>query len=115
MDTVVNLVAPIPVGHRVRLTYYVHERPGLFSSTSVELPHEPVVEDLDSGVIYCSDRPYSGSGVKRPRVPYEVDLTATGVVAQTVEGVVRACRVLTVRSFSEVDVQTHLTIAEQRA
>ena len=109
MNIVVTLVAPIPVGHRVRLTFHERDQGGLFSRSSVELEHEPVIEDLDTGIVYCSDRPYQGGAGKHPNEPYGVTFDP-GPVSRVVEGVVRSCRVLTVRTFSEVDVQTHLSL-----
>jgi hypothetical protein len=106
----VMLVAPVPVGHRVRVTFYVTERRGLFGGSREELPHEPVVQDLDSGVVYCSERPFVHENVKRPYVPLAVESTPRGTVDRVVEGVVRGCRVLTVRGFSEIDVQTRLLV-----
>lgn len=108
----VLLVAPIPIGHRVRVTFYVTERRGLFGASRVEHPHEPVIQDLDTGIVYCSERPFPHEGIKRPDQPLPVEREPSGTVDRVVEGVVRGCRVLTVRSFSETDVQTRLLVED---
>lgn len=41
---------PVPVGNRVRITWFSRDNPGLFQDA--ELPAEPMVEDLDTGVMY---------------------------------------------------------------
>jgi hypothetical protein len=106
-----TLLAPIPVGHRVRLSFYrLHSR-GLFGGSSEVLEHEPVIEDLDTGIVYCTERPFDHDGVKRPRVPLGVrDQQLLGDLDHVVEGRVQGCRVLTVRGFSEADVSTQLAI-----
>lgn len=108
LDT--TLVAPIPVGHRVRVTFFALESRGLFGVSTQDLPHEPMLEDLDTGVVYCSERPFPHDGTKSPRQPLGVGDRAQAKVERVVEGVVRSCRVVTVRAFSEVDVQTRLVL-----
>lgn len=107
-----TLVAPIPVGHRVRLTFHALTSRGLFGAGSRELlAHEPVIEDLDTGIVYCTERPFDHDGVKRPREPLGVrDHELAGEVDHVVEGRVQQCRVLTVRGYSEADVCTRLVI-----
>jgi hypothetical protein len=104
------LVAPIPIGHRVRVTHYLIEVGSLFGTSRRELPYEPVIEDLDTGIVYASDRVYASGGVKYADRPVEIQREIVGTVLQVVEGVVASCRVITVRSFSEADVQTHLVL-----
>lgn len=106
----VSLIAPIPIGHRVRITLYVIETRGLFGTSRKELPHEPVIQDLDTGVIYASDRVYASASIKYPDRPVEIQREPVGTVVRVIEGVVAACRVITVRSFSGADVQTHLVV-----
>lgn len=111
MTLVFTLVAPIPVGHRVRITTYETSSEGVFSSANHTLPHEPVIEDLDTGVVYCSERPFARDKGRRPREPLGVRFDEPiATVFETVEGVVRACRVVTLRSLVEVELQTHLTL-----
>ena len=112
---VVIFQAPIPVGHRVELVWYDVVTSGLFGESRKERPHEPVIADLDTGVVYVSDRLLAHPGMKRPHEPFDVSekLTEDAREVRRVRGVVRGCRVITIRSFSDIDVQTELTIAPE--
>jgi NAD(P)H-hydrate repair Nnr-like enzyme with NAD(P)H-hydrate epimerase domain len=112
---VVIFQAPIPVGHRVELVWYEVVVDGLFGTSRKERPHEPVITDLDTGIVYVSDRLLVTPGMKRPKEPLEVSdgLDGDAKEVRRVRGVVRACRVVTIRSFSDVDLQTELTIAPE--
>lgn len=112
---VVIFQAPIPLGHRVELVWYDVVESGLFSDSRKTRPHEPVVTDLDTGIVYLSDRVLDAPGIKSPDKPLAV---SEGIVegAQAVRrlrGIVRACRVITIRRFSEIDLQTELTISPE--
>jgi hypothetical protein len=100
------LVAPVPVGHRVRITFFQLVGRGLFGRGVQDLPHEPLIEDLDTGVSYASERPFPHPSVKEARVPLPIEASPSAEVDRVVTGVVRSCRVTTVRGFAEVDVQT---------
>lgn len=52
--------APVPVGHRVEVSWLDQEGGGFFGSPSKRLAH---VVDLDTGVTYMTDE---GSFVERP-------------------------------------------------
>ena len=106
-----TILAPIPLGHRVRLTWYRMTNTGLFGGTSTEEhPHEPEVEDLDTGVIYCSQQHFEHSAALHRGRPLEIAPTVRGEVAETLEGVVRGCRVFTIRGWGEVEIQTRLVV-----
>ncbi|MCB9562209.1 MAG: hypothetical protein H6708_17530 [Kofleriaceae bacterium] len=112
MRTILVLYAvPIPVGHRVEVRWYTQVSGKLFGgSKETAREHEPVVVDLDTGIEFASDHAYSGPGLKRPDEPVEMSEGITGVPSTVLRGTVRACRVLHVRRFNELDVQTYLTI-----
>jgi hypothetical protein len=110
VDVDTTLVAPIPVGHRVRVTFFTLQSRGMFGSSREELSHEPQIEDLNTGILYCSERPFEHHGGKFPRKPLPTGDAPTAEVHKVVEGVVRSCRVVTIRGFAEVDVQTRLVI-----
>ncbi len=109
---VVLFAAAIPVGHRVEVTWYAPARNGLFSGAQREnRPAEPVIADLDTGVEYLSDFPIPSAGTKAPRSPVELQPEKRlSEPARVLRGVVRVCRVVTVRRFSEIDLQTHLSV-----
>lgn len=112
---VVIFQAPIPVGHRVELEWYDMHDAGFFGTNRKPRPHEPVVTDLDTGVVYMSDRLLFTSGVKAPHTPLEVGerLSEDAKPVKRVQGIVRACRVVTIRSFGDIDLQTELTVEPQ--
>ncbi|MDC0668051.1 hypothetical protein [Nannocystis radixulma] len=113
---VVIFQAPVPVGHRVELTWYDLVDAGFFGGTNRKTrPHEPVVTDLDTGIVYLSDRVLDTPGMKSPDTPYGVSDAISKIATQvkSVRGIVRACRVVTIRSFAEIDLQTELTIEPQ--
>ncbi|SFE09344.1 hypothetical protein SAMN02745121_02996 [Nannocystis exedens] len=112
---VVLFQAPVPVGHRVELVWYEIVTAGMFGQSRKARPHEPVVTDLDTGVVYVSDRVLETAGAKLPHEPFEVSDRPPGYaeVARRVRGIVRGCRVITIRSFSDIDVQTELTIVPE--
>ncbi len=105
--------APVPVGHRVRITWYEIETRGFFGGKESKA-HEPWIIDLDTGVEYLSDRLVGRSGAKFPDQPVDVadDAKTSATAVRTLEGRVTRCRVVSVRSFSEFDVQTHLLVED---
>jgi hypothetical protein len=116
VQLVVVYVAPIPVGHRVRCTWYEEVQRGLVpgQERTDERPHQPILSDLDTGIVYASDWVFGAGRRPRPDAPYAVGdtlLTDRRPVRQ-VEGVVTGCRVITVRGYPELEVQTHLAIEE---
>lgn len=110
-ELVVVYAVALPVGHRVEVRWYSQVSGRLFGGTT-ETPreHEPVIVDLDTGVEYASDHTYTGGGAKYFGTPLELSPTITAEPTRVLRGVVRACRVIQIRRFSELDVQTHLWI-----
>jgi hypothetical protein len=113
-EVVVIYAAAIPVGHRVEVRWLAMQHKGLLGGAKLEeRPWEPVVIDLDTGIEYCSDRFLSTQSFAK-RVDAPLDLgrqDPNAAVARTLTGRVTACRVVTIRTYSHYDVQTHLTIA----
>lgn len=110
-NVLVLYAAPIPVGHRVELRWYTQVSSGLFGGNKeTAREFEPVVIDLETGIEYASDHAYTGGGVKRPDEPVELSPVVTAEPSAVLRGTVRACRVIHVRRFSDLDVQTYLTI-----
>ena len=110
-DLVVIYAAPIPVGHRVEVRWYTQVSSRLFGGDK-ETPrdHEPVIVDLDTGIEFASDHAYTSGGMKHPDQPVDLSPTATADPSTILRGTVRACRVVHIRRFSELDVQTHFSI-----
>ncbi len=115
LEVVVVYVAPVPVGHRVRVTWHEEVQRGLVPGQERidERPHEPVLRDLDTGIQYVSDWGFGAGRRKRPDTPYDVGdtLLSDYRVAREIEGVVRATRVITVRGYPDLEDQTHIRIA----
>ncbi|MBZ5714913.1 hypothetical protein [Nannocystis pusilla] len=113
---VVIFQAPVPVGHRVELTWYDIVDAGFFGGANRKpRPHEPVITDLDTGIVYLSDRVLDTHGSKSPDTPVALSDAVSGLAerVKSVRGIVRACRVITVRSFADIDLQTELTVEPQ--
>src|SRR5262245_29851142 len=108
MQNVLVLYAvPIPVGHRVEVRWYTQVSSKLFGGKQeTAREFEPVIVDLDSGIEYASDHAYTSGGMKRPDEPVELSSVVTAEPSSVLRGTVRACRVIHVRRFSELDVQT---------
>lgn len=112
---VVIYQAAVPVGHRVEVVWYQRVTGGLFGESRQDRPHEPVITDLDTGIVYLSDRLLITPGFKRPKEPFDVSegLSSESREVRRLRGVVRACRVITIRSFADVELQTELTVAPE--
>jgi hypothetical protein len=104
--------APIPVGHRVEIRWIRRTSKGLFGGTSAEdRAAEPIVRDLDTGIEWVSDHAHvNESGMKYPDQPIALSSEAVGETSHLLRGVVRACRVVHVRRFNDLDVQTELIV-----
>ncbi len=113
MQLVVVYVAPIPVGHRVRVTWHALEEAGLAGQTRTdERPYEPWITDLDTGVEYRTDWAVGTERRRHRDQPYILgEQFVSGVsVEREVIGTVRSCRVLTIRGYPDLEVQTHLVL-----
>lgn len=115
MKLVVVLLAPVPVGHRVEVVWYAEVSRGLVPGQERvdEREHQPLITDLDTGIAHGSDFVWGVSRRRRPDVPFELgDAPRAELrVQRRVTGVVRACRLVTIRGFPDLEVQTHLEIA----
>lgn len=81
---------PIPLGNRVRIAWFSRDNPGLFQDA--ELPAEPMVEDLDTGVTYTPSWLVAANpleAVHDPTVPSERVIGGLSVVARAEGRVVR--------------------------
>jgi hypothetical protein len=109
---VVLYAAPIPVGHRVELRWYEQVSTGLLGGKNeTAREHEPVLVDLDTGIEYASDHAYGQTdSMKRPDQPITVASQPVGEPVQILTGRVKACRVIHVRRYRDIDVQTDLLI-----
>lgn len=114
MEIVCVYVAPVPVGHRVEVRWTEEVRRGLVpgQDRTDSRPAQPVITDLDTGVVYLSDWTVGAGRRRGPDLPHDVGtaLLPDHRVAATVTGRVTACRVVTIRSTPTYDVQTHLTV-----
>lgn len=101
-------VVPVPVGHRVRIAVY-GQGSGLFSRTVTPLPMEPLVEDLDTGVVYSRGwlHALEGDGVTALEVFHGHELV------EEVRGKVLACRVLSRGDHKGHTSQTTLVVAPE--
>lgn len=114
-EIVVLYAVPIPVGHRVEIRWHTQVSGKLFGgSKETAREFEPVIVDLESGIEYASDHAYTSGGIKRPDEPLEMSPVVTGEPSRVLRGTVRTCRVIHVRRFSELDVQTYLSIEPDR-
>ena len=113
MELVVVYLAPIPVGHRVRVTWHVLEEPGLAGQTRTDSrPHQPWITDEDTGVEYRTDWATGTERRRHPDAPYEItdSLRMDVRTERVVRGIVRRCEVITIRGFPELEVQTRLEL-----
>jgi hypothetical protein len=93
---------PIPVGHRVEVRVFVRETTVLFSSSKEPQPDQPVVTDLDTGVVFGPAWAFGGGGAYYKGKPL-ADLTLAPPPSlqehSRVVGRVTACRVAWVTEF----------------
>ena len=117
----VNIVTvlPLPVGRRVSVRWYRKKSKGLIYGEDIEShPNEPLIEDLETGVVYAFDWLYDAtSGKDARRDPYSFnDAFIHGVEEErAVIGRVAACRVFTIidPGTSVRTMQTELTITPE--
>ncbi|MDA0185270.1 hypothetical protein OJ997_33505 [Solirubrobacter phytolaccae] len=112
MESVVAIYsAPIPVGHRVEVHWYVAQTGGVLGPKTEQQDHQPLIKDLDTGIEYMGDWLLTHTGIKRPKRAIEVSehLRHELEPVRVLVGTVRRCRVVTL-AWSEYDVQTHLDV-----
>lgn len=107
-NVVVSYQAQIPIGNHVEIVWYEVVEAGMFGKKARSWPHEPLITDLTTGIEYASERWLEHAHSKQAHRPLEVsdELVAGARVLQRLKGVVRKCRVITIRGFSDFDVQT---------
>lgn len=104
-------VAPIPVGHRVEVRTYLVET-GVFRKTQEPNFEQPVIVDLDTGVVYSDVDNFAQINMYRPGARMQVptdprpDLKLHG----RWHGVVRQCQVLWIGGGSSKYPQTTLVV-----
>lgn len=114
------VLAPVPVGHQVKIRWYKKQIKGLLSGKRwKEFPHSPIIKDLDSGVVYGTFDCFWDHGAA---VALDMDspielgeqVLPQLELQKTVTAKVAACRVATydlgVGSSRLFKVQTSLTI-----
>lgn len=89
-----SFVAPIPVGHRVRITYYRDETRGRWSRVFLGATEGAMVEDRETGVVYGSADLWQYSLGERSQHQYSNRLAAGVRAVGELEGRVTGCRVL---------------------
>lgn len=65
-----SFIAPIPVGHRVELTFLKKPLIGWFSSVIAgyeDMLDKPIVRDMETGVVYASTNVYTEHDYVTPR------------------------------------------------
>ena len=115
------VLAPVPVGHQVEIRWYKKQIKGLLSGKRwQEFPHSPIIQDLDSGIVYGTFDCFWDPGVAATLSMDSPTELSEQVLPQlelqkAVKGEVVACRVATfdmgVGSSRLFKVQTSLTIA----
>jgi hypothetical protein len=118
----------IPVGHRVSVRWYHKKSKGLFGGDHDESrPSQPILEDLETGIVYAFDWLYDGTAAAVPSGANPADAWPThfsdglrlGVEEQrVVVGRVSACRIVTTIQRGSMTgtclTQTDLTIVEDK-
>jgi hypothetical protein len=107
---------PIPIGHRVALRWYYVKSSSIFAEDEKH-PDEPVIEDLDTGIVYAVDWLFERADAD----------DATTVTAQLKKGFreersmvgrISACRIIRItqiRNSAGDNVRTELTIEPEEA
>jgi len=108
MQVVVVYAAPIAVGHWVTVRWYRKDSSDYLGAKT----YEPAIIDHDTGIEWLSDFAHGASGMKSPDTPIAMSKDANGgfEIDREIVGRVTACRVVHVRAYSQLDVQTHLEI-----
>lgn len=102
--SLVHIAMPvaIPVGHRVEVRVLVRETTVLFSSSKEPQPDQPVITDLDTGVVFGPAWAFGGGGTYYKGKPL-ADLALASLPSlqehSRLVGRVAACRVAWVTEF----------------
>ncbi len=103
--------APVPVGHRVELTWWAEADKGrLLTRAGKRMPFVPELTDLDTGVVWVAAWTHASASGRRSHEVLELgprrgDVTVVGRLV----GRVRACSIATV-TWAEVTQQTALEL-----
>jgi hypothetical protein len=110
------ILAPIPVGHRVELRWYRKLVTGLLSGQRYEsMPAQPVVRDLDTGIVYGDFDVFWRHGPVM-QIPYnaptalEWEVLPEHQLEYQVVGRVAGCRIATHRLSPDFHFQTTLVV-----
>ena len=89
---------PIPVGHKVRVTYFAKAKSGGFfgkSDSPGKVLDAPLIEDLHTGVVYGASEHFECRLMRDGSVNLEHhDIDSSLVTHKVVEGTVRSSRVV---------------------
>lgn len=104
------LGCPVPVGHRVRLRWYLAPSGG--TGPLLRRPHEPVVDDLDAGVRYAPGWTLHVAGDVKVRELSQLadDPPETLRLDRTLFGKVISCTVVTLPANHAHPIQTRLVV-----
>jgi hypothetical protein len=107
--------APIPVGHRVEVTFFGREKLKLFGKGEIEANRdEPMIEDLDSGVVYQAHwHSTNDTGLTSGHAQYPLGVSEDLTVAETVTGRVLQCRVLAAHGYERTTLVTTLIVEDE--
>ncbi len=104
--------APVPVGHTVEITWFGQEEVRFFGKGEVKREDkEPMVRDLDTGIVYQTTWHATGEGSLMPmRLDYPMETPANlKVVERRIVRVV-ACRVLCAPNHDNTALVTILVV-----
>ena len=101
---------PVPEGHRVRLRWYFQPSGG--TGPLLQRPHEPVVDDLDTGVRYAPGWTLHSGGDERVRELTQLahDIPESLRLERTVEGRVVKATVVHMPANHRHPLQTRLMV-----
>jgi len=107
----IGFEAAIPVGHRVELRHFGKDV-GVFSTKIVSQTDEPLVTDLDTGIVYGVDWHYQNVVAYQQGTPLALQLEVRADISETarITGRVAACRVTRIGSGDSSFTQTTLAI-----
>ncbi len=105
-----RFACPVPVGHRVTLRWYLASSRG--TGPLLRRPHEPIVNDHDSGIRYAPGWILHANGDPSVReLSQLVDEPSEALrLGRTLTGRVLACTVVTMPANHSHPVQTRLVI-----
>ncbi len=105
-----RFACPVPVGHRVTLRWYLASSRG--TGPLLRRPHEPIVDDEDTGIRHAPGWTLHPSGDTRARELSQLgdDPSDALRLERTLTGRVLACTVVSMPANDSHPVQTRLVI-----